>query len=316
MSSTETIPSTADPKLLAGINRLDPYIGKTRLFELPHFGLSPRVRLFAKQEWQQFGGSVKSRPAFEIIRQAVHSGRLQPGMQLVDATSGNTGIAYAAICASLGISVRLYMPENASRERKLQLKALGVDIHYTSALGGTDEGQEIARQVSRDYPERFFYADQYGNDANWQAHFHRTAPEIWEQTQGAITHFVAGIGTTGSFVGTSRGLHAYNSRIERIALQPDHGMHGLEGWKHLETTPHIPAIWDQSLVDRYVEVSTEASYEWVRRAAAETGLLISPSSAANLAGMVKVGRELEKGVLVTVFPDNIEKYGELMEQLF
>ena len=313
--TTEATP-LADPRLVEAIQQLAPFVGHTRLFPLPCFGLSPNVKMYAKLEWQQFGGSVKSRPAFEIIRQAVLSGKLQKDMQLVDASSGNTGIAYATVCAALGIGVRLYIPENASRERKQQLKALGVDIQYTSAMGGTDEGQGIAREVCQNQPERFYYADQYGNQANWQAHQKSTAAEIWQQTEGAISHFVAGIGTTGTFVGTSRGLRQSKSDVQCIALQPDHGMHALEGWKHLETTQRIPAIWDGDLVDCYMEVSTEESFEWVKRAAAETGLLISPSSAANLAGMVKVGQQLEEGVLVTVFPDNIEKYGELMEQLF
>jgi cysteine synthase B len=308
--------TSAQAALYQKAERLAPFIGHTPLFEFAGLALPPGVRVAGKLEWQQFGGSVKSRPAYEIIRQAIADGRLTSEKVLLDASSGNTGIAYAAIGAALGIRVRLYLPENASQERKRLLKALGVEIVYTSALGGTDEGQAIAREEADKAPDTYFYADQYGNFANADAHIKGTAPEILEQSRGEITHFIAGIGTTGTFVGTSTALYRHDPGIRRVALQPDHGMHGLEGWKHLETTQRIPAIWDASLVDAYEVVSTEEAYEWMKTAACVSGLLLSPSSAANLAGAVKLARQLEEGFVVTVFPDNIEKYGEVMAQLF
>lgn len=286
------------------------FIGKTPLFEIKRVFHKPGVRLFAKLEWQQLGESVKARPAFNIIKNALLSGQLQ-GRTLLDATSGNTGIAYAAIGAALGIPVTLCLPENASEERKRILHAFGAQIVYTSKFDGTDGAQEKARALFREQPDRYFYADQYSNDFNWKAHYETTAPEIWQQTHGTVTHLVAGLGTTGTLTGTGRGLRNYNPELEIIGLQPDNPMHGLEGWKHLETAA-VPKIYDYGLPDRIIEIDTLEAYDMIRMVAKKEGLLISPSAAANLLGAIKVASQLDHGVVVTTFADNASKYGEVL----
>ncbi len=286
------------------------FIGRTPLFEINRVFLKPGVRLFAKLEWQQLGESVKARPAFNIIKNALLSGQLQ-GRNLLDATSGNTGIAYAAIGAALGIPVTLCLPENASEERKRILRFFGAQIIYTSKFDGTDGAQEKAQELFREQPDRYFYADQYSNDDNWKAHYETTAPEIWQQTRGTVTHLVAGLGTTGTLTGTGRGLRNRNPDLEIIGLQPDNPMHGLEGWKHLETAT-VPKIYDNGLADRIIEIDTIEAYEMIRLVAKKEGLLISPSSAANLVGAIKVASQLDHGVVVTTFADNASKYGEVL----
>src|SRR5690625_1319221 len=295
--------------------RLDAYIGNTPLFPLEHMHSGDRVNIFAKLEWQQFGGSVKSRPAYRIIRDAIRSGKLYEGKRLLDASSGNTGIAYAHLGAALGIPVTLCLPENASEERKHILKSLNVTLELTSRSGGTDVAQEVARSMYEKHPDTFYYADQYGNPGNWKAHYDTTGPEILDQTDYGVTHFVAGLGTTGTFTGTGRFLKKYKEDIRLIALQPDLAMHGLEGWKHLETA-HTPDIYDASVADEVRRVSTERAHQLIRQTAEKEGLLISPSSSANLAGALALAEELEEGTIVTVFPDDISKYGEIMNQLF
>ncbi len=290
-------------------------IGQTPLHEIRNVFKKPGVRIFAKLEWQQLGGSVKSRPAFNIIKKAWQEGKLGNGQHLLDATSGNTGIAYASICAALNIPVTLCLPENASEERKRILRSLGVNIVFTSRFEGTDGAQTEAKKIFREYPEQFFYADQYANINNWKAHYETTAPEIWRQTNGKITHFVAGLGTTGTFTGTGRGLRNFNAAIELIALQPDNPMHGLEGWKHLETAI-VPKIYDRSVADRFLEIGTMDAYEMVRSVAHLEGMLISPSAAANLLGAIKVAEQIDSGVIVTTFADNADKYSEAMEHIF
>ncbi|MEZ4960989.1 MAG: cysteine synthase family protein [Saprospiraceae bacterium] len=290
-------------------------VGRTPLHEITRVFQKPGVRILAKLEWQQIGGSVKSRPAFNIIKQAIRLGSLGKGQELLDATSGNTGIAYASIGAALGIPVTLCLPENASSERKSILEALGVNIVYTSRFDGTDGAQLKAKELFREYPDRFFYADQYANKHNWQAHIETTAPEIWQQTCGKVTHFLAGLGTTGTFTGTGRGLKNFNNSIELVALQPDNPMHGLEGWKHLETAI-VPKIYDPALADRLFEIDSWESYDMIRRIAREEGLLVSPSAAANLIGAIRVAEEIEHGVIVTTFADNADKYSEVMKQIF
>ncbi len=312
MTATRNIPLVP---LRARLKRLQPLVGNTPLVEIRNLWQKPGVRLFAKLEWQQFGGSVKTRPAFEIIRRAVENGALTPGKHLLDATSGNTGIAYAAIGAALGIPVTLCLPENASRARIRILRSLGAELILTSKLEGTDGAQQQARALAAEHPNRFFYADQYANPNNWKAHQNGTAREIWDQTQGRITHFVAGLGTTGTFTGTTRGLKARNPEVRCIALQPNNPMHGLEGWKHLETAI-VPKIFDHTLPDEVLEVDTLEAYDMVRRLAAEEGLLVSPSAAANLLGAMEVARRLDRGVVVTTFADNAEKYEEVMEEIF
>ena len=295
--------------------RTSKLIGQTPLHEIRNVFKKPAVRIFAKLEWQQLGGSIKSRPAFNIIKNALNEGKLGNGQHLLDATSGNTGIAYASICAALNIPITLCLPENASEERKRILKSLGVNIVFTSRFEGTDGAQIEAKKIYREFPEPYFYADQYANDNNWRAHYETTAPEIWRQTNGKITHFIAGLGTTGTFTGTGRRLRRFNADIELIALQPDNPMHGLEGWKHLETAI-VPKIYDNSVPDRFLEIETLEAYDMVRSVAHLEGMLISPSAAANLLGAIKVAEQIDQGVIVTTFADNADKYSEAMEHIF
>jgi S-sulfo-L-cysteine synthase (O-acetyl-L-serine-dependent) len=310
----EMISAGIDTGLIRDVEAIAPLVGNTPLFPIRHLLRKPGVRLFAKLEWQQLGGSVKSRPAFNIIRRAVTDGLLTRDRILLDASSGNTGIAYAAIGAALGLKVSICIPENASEERKLLLRMYGAEVILTSRFGSTDEAQQIARQLHAEYPERYFYADQYNNEANWRAHYRSTGAEVYRQTGGGITHFVAGLGTTGTFTGTGRRLKEVNPDIRLIALQPDSALHGLEGWKHLETAV-VPGIYDPGLADEQHPVDTFEAYDLIREAARFEGLMLSPSSAANLAGALKVAGKLEEGIVVTVFADNAEKYGEVIRSL-
>jgi len=272
-----------------------------------------RVKLVGKMEWMQIGGSVKARAAYSIIRDAVETGRLTENTILLDATSGNTGIAYAAIAKEVGIKVTLCMPSNASIERKQILTELGVDIIYTSPLEGTDGSQQVARELVKENPDKYFYADQYKNENNWKAHYNTTAVEILNQVP-TITHFVAGMGTTGTFVGTGRRLREMDPSIKLIAFQPDSALHGLEGWKHLETAV-VPKIYDPSVADDIIEVTTEESYEMIVRVYETENLLLSPSSAANVAGALKVASTMREGIIVTILPDNADKYSEVIKKL-
>ncbi|MDR1988801.1 MAG: PLP-dependent cysteine synthase family protein [Acidobacteriaceae bacterium] len=283
-------------------------IGHTPLVRLSRFEReTPGVELYAKAEWQNPGGSVKDRAAARMIFDGETSGRLRPGLTIVDATSGNTGIAYAMVGAARGYKVKLFLPENASPERKLILKAFGAELVLTSPLEGTDGAIRAVRDLVAREPENYFYPDQYSNDANWRAHFEGTGPEIVEQTGGRITHFVAGLGTSGTFMGTGRALRAFNPAIKLISFQPDSPFHGLEGLKHMETAL-VPAIYDPSLADEDVRVSTEEAHRFVRRLAREEGLLVGISAGAALAAALSVARGLDMGVVVTVFPDGAEKY--------
>src|SRR5688572_23793455 len=272
-----------------------------------------KIRLVGKMEWMQIGGSVKARAAYSIIRNAIESGRLNEKTILLDATSGNTGIAYAAIAKEVGIRVSLCLPSNASIERKQILAELGVEIIYTSPFEGTDGSQQVARELVKEHVGKYFYADQYKNDNNWKAHYNTTAVEIVNQVP-TITHFVAGMGTTGTFVGTSRRLHEINPLIKLIAFQPDSALHGLEGWKHLETAI-VPKIYDPSVADQIIEITTEESYEMLKRVYELEGLLLSPSSAANIAGALKVAATLTEGTIVTILPDNSDKYSEVIKKV-
>jgi len=301
--------------LNAKLEKVAALVGNTPLYRISNVFRKPGVEIYAKLEWQQLGGSVKSRPAFNIIKNAIFEGKLTEQKQLLDATSGNTGIAYAGIGAALGIPVTLCIPENASDERKQILKALGANIIYTSRFESTDGAQKKAKELVKAHPNKFYYADQYSNDNNWKAHFETTGVEIWNQTNGRITHFISGLGTTGTFTGVSRRLKKYNEEIELLALQPDNPMHGLEGWKHLETAI-VPKIYDAKLVDRFLEIDTLEAFDMVKKVAQKEGLLISPSSAANLLGAIKLGKEIDQGVIVTTFADNGDKYTEVMNQIF
>jgi S-sulfo-L-cysteine synthase (O-acetyl-L-serine-dependent) len=283
-------------------------IGRTPLVRLHQFEReTPGVELYAKAEWQNPGGSVKDRAAARMILEGEASGQLNAGRTILDATSGNTGIAYAMVGAARGYRVKLCLPENASAERKLMLRALGAELVLTSPLEGTDGAIREARRLYASDPDHYFYPDQYNNDANWRAHYDTTAPEIIEQTSGRLTHFVAGLGTSGTFVGTGRRLRKFNPAIKLISFQPHSPFHGLEGLKHMETAI-MPGIYDASLADEDLRVETERAYRMVRRLAREEGLLAGISSGAAVAAMVDVARRLERGVIVTVFPDGAEKY--------
>lgn len=294
---------------------LKKHIGNTPLYELRSFSPKPSVKIYAKLEWMQFGGSVKSRPAFQIISDAIEKGQLHEGKTLLDASSGNTAIGYASIAANLGVNVAICLPQTASQERKNLLNALGAEIIYTSALGTMEEAQEIAHRLAEERPDKYFLANQYGNDNNWKAHFLNTGHEIWNQTSGGITHFVAGLGTTGSFMGTTRALKNYSEDIKFTALQPVSEDHGLHGWKHMPSSK-IPTIYDDQLPDEFRYVDINEAYDTLKLLAKQEGLMIGPTGAANLAGALKVAEELDEGTIVTLFPDNAEKYGAILQELF
>jgi cysteine synthase B len=293
-----------------GRNLLD-CIGNTPLLRLERIGLHfSNVEFYGKAEWLNPGGSVKDRPALEMIRDAERAGKLKPGQTILDATSGNTGIAFAMIAAALGYRVKLCLPTSASEERKKILVAFGAELVFTPGDEGSDGAIQRAREIVAAEPGRYFYADQYSNPSNWRAHYKTTANEIWEQTAGRITHFVAGLGTSGTFVGTTRRLKELNPAIRCISLQPDAAFHGLEGWKHMATAM-VPAIYDATLADANLTVSTEQAYRLVKRAAREEGLLLSPSATAALDGCFQVAASLPhdgRAVIVTVFPDSGTKY--------
>ena len=283
-------------------------IGRTPLIRLLRFEReTPGVELYAKAEWQNPGGSVKDRAAARMIADGEASGRLRPGQIITDATSGNTGIAYAMIGAARDYKVKLCLPENASPERRLILRAFGAELVLTNPLEGTDGAiREVRRMVSAE-PGRYFYPDQYSNESNWRAHFDSTAPEIVEQTGGRITHFVAGLGTSGTFMGTGRGLRRFSPAVKLISFQPDSPFHGLEGLKHMASAM-VPPIYDSALADEDLRVGTEAAYAMVRRLACEEGLMVGVSSGAALVATLDVARRIREGVVVTVFPDGAEKY--------
>src|SRR5437867_3667476 len=283
-------------------------IGRTPLVRLHQFEReTPGVELYAKAEWQNPGGSVKDRAAARMILEGEAAGKLTANRVILDATSGNTGIAYAMVGAARGYRVKLCLPENVSNERKLILRALGAELVLTSPLEGTDGAIREARRLSAEDPERYFYPDQYNNDANWRAHYDTTAPEIIEQTSGRLTHFVAGLGTSGTFIGTGRRLRRFNPAITLISFQPDSPLHGLEGLKHMASAI-VPGIYDPSLADEDLRVATETAYKMVRRLAREEGLLAGVSSGAALVATLRVAKKLDRGVVVTVFPDGAEKY--------
>jgi S-sulfo-L-cysteine synthase (O-acetyl-L-serine-dependent) len=288
-------------------------VGNTPLISFPKIFRKNNVLLFAKQEWKQLSGSVKARAAYAIFRDAIEKKYLHPGKILLDATSGNTGIAYAQIGKILGIRVALCLPENASAERKEILRSLGAELILTSRFEGTDGAQAVALSLSKKSPDLYYYADQYKNENNWKAHYYGTAPEILAEVPG-ITHFVTGLGTTGSFVGTGRRLKKEKPSVKLISLEPDNPLHGLEGWKHLETAV-VPKIYDPSIADEMLEISTEEAYRMMAEVKEKEGLLLSPSSAANLVGAIKVASSLEKGIVVTLLPDNGDKYGELINKI-
>ena len=286
-------------------------IGNTPLLRLEKItGDLPGIQILGKAEWLNPGGSVKDRAAANIVAEARRTGQLTHGKQLLDSTSGNTGIAYAMIGAAQGFGVTLCMPSNVSLERKRILSAYGANVIFTDPADGSDGAIRTAREMYAAAPDRYFYADQYSNDANWQAHYHGTANEIWQQTGGRVTHFVAMLGTSGTFVGTSRRLKELNPEIGCISLQPDSAFHGIEGAKHMATAI-VPGIYDPTIADQDLEISTEGAYVMVKRLAREEGLLVGISAAAAVLGCLKVAHTLEPGrdaVIVTIFPDAGDKY--------
>ncbi|MBW3582222.1 MAG: cysteine synthase family protein [Euryarchaeota archaeon] len=318
---------------LAELPGLAPLVGNTPLLHLGSLSRQAGLPIYAKAEWTNPGGSVKDRPARHILLDALSRGELgpaRPGRRLLDATSGNTGIAYATLAPSFDISVTLCLPGNASRERQQILKALGTELILTDPLEGSDGAIVKAQEMAQADPERYHHVDQYANDANWRAHYETTGPEIWAQTYGRITHFVAGLGTTGTLVGTSRSLKDRDPKVQAIAVGPDGPFHGLEGLKHLDTAI-VPEIWDATAPDRVLEVATEPAQGMVRRLAQEEGLLVGPSGGAAALASLLLAKELaEEGgysriapdepvpsvrntppgtpVVVTLFPDNASKY--------
>ena len=283
-------------------------VGNTPLIRLAQFEKElAGVELYAKAEWFNPGGSVKDRPALSMILDGERQGLLKPGKIILDATSGNTGIAYGWIGAARGYKVRLALPQNASEERKRILGVFGVDLVLTSGLEGSDGAIREARRLYGESPELYFYPDQYNNPANWRAHYETTAPEIWDQTSGRITHFVAGLGTSGTFVGTSRRLKELNPSLKAISFQPDSPFHGLEGLKHMESAI-VPGIYDPEIADQNLEISTEEAHGYAKRLAREAGLLVGISSGGALAASLKVAQGLNEAVIVAVFPDGGDKY--------
>ncbi len=285
-------------------------VGNTPLVRLkkvipPH--ISQKVEIYAKLESFNPGGSVKDRPALSMFLDAIEKGLIKEGKVVIDATSGNTGIALAMVGACLGVPVELAMPANVSEERKRIIKAYGAKVYYTDPLEGTDGAILFVREKVSKEPDKYVYLDQYNNPANWRAHFYSTGIEIWNQTNGRITHFVAGIGTGGTIMGTGRRLKVYNQDIQIIGVQPAYPFHGIEGLKHIESSIK-PGIFDESFLDRTIFVETEHAYEMTKRLAREEGILAGQSCGAALYAALKLAEELEEGVIVVVFPDGGEKY--------
>jgi cysteine synthase B len=287
-------------------------IGSTPLVRLDQVSRGfAGVQVLGKAEWANPGGSVKDRAVASMVADARDRGLLTPGKTLLDATSGNTGIALAMLGAALGVPVQLAMPANVSPERKLILHAFGAKVHWTHHSKGSDGAIQRARELAGNDPARFCYMDQYSNDANWLAHYRTTGPEIWEQTGGRVTHFVAGLGTSGTFMGVTRRLKELNPAIQAISFQPDSPFHGLEGLKHMATSI-VPAIYDPHLADRNLEIETEAAYEMARRLARVEGLLVGISAAAAVVACHRIAQEEafagRAAVIVTVLPDAADKY--------
>ena len=306
-TAVRTYPQPATTAIVSG--GLAAQVGNTPLLPLKRITrhLKPGVQVLAKAEWFNPGGSVKDRPALNILRNALAAGLLAGGKRLLDSTSGNMGIAYATFGAALGIPITLALPANASPERVAILSALGAELILTDPSEGSDGAIRKVRELAAEQPERYYYANQYDNPANWQAHYFSTGPEIVEQTGGQITHFVAGLGTSGTLMGTGRYLRQYNPAIKIIAGQPDSAFHGLEGLKHMPSAIR-PGIYDQELADRIVEMPTEGAHDMVRRLAREEGLFVGISSGAAALAALKLAEELDKGVVVTLFPDAGYKY--------
>jgi len=283
-------------------------VGNTPLIRLRRFERADgRVQLYAKAEWKNPGGSVKDRAAVAMVLDGERRGLLIPGRTILDATSGNTGIAYAMIGAARGYPVKLCMPENVTPERKRILRAYGAELVLTDPMEGSDGAIREVRRIYELDRERYYYPDQYSNPVNWQAHYNTTGPELMAQTDGAITHFVAGLGTSGTFMGTGRYLREHKPTVTLVSVQPETALHGLEGMKHMESAI-VPAIYDATLADIDLRVGTEDSYILTRRLAIEEGLLVGISSGAVLSASLKIASTIEDGLIVMIFSDGGEKY--------
>ncbi len=288
-------------------------IGNTPLVRLARLEPHPGVQIHAKLESRNPGGSVKDRAAASMILDGLRTGALRPGKTLLDSTSGNTGIAYAMLGAALGYPVKLCVPSNVTEERKRLLHAYGAEVVWTSPLEGSDGAIRLARELHAEDPERYFYPDQYNNPANWRAHYETTGVEILEQTGGRITHFVAGLGTSGTFVGAGRRLREAGRDIRLYSVQPDSPLHGLEGLKHMATAI-VPGIYDPSLADEDVRVETEVAWDMLRRIARDEGLFVGVSGAAAIAVAWRLARTLDGGLIVVIVPDGGERY--LSDRMF
>ena len=300
-----------DAARLLGTALLD-RIGHTPLIRMPRLSATvPGVQILGKAEWMNPGGSVKDRAASAIVAAAEAGGQLGQGKHLLDATSGNTGIAYSMLGAARGFPVTLCMPSNVSPERKKILAAYGANVVWTDPANGSDGAIRKARELAASEPEKYFYADQYGNNANWKAHYYGTANEIWEQTEGRITHFVAGLGTSGTFMGTTRRLRELNPDVQCVSMQPDSPFNGLEGLKHMETAI-VPPIYDPNLADRNIAMSTERAYKMAKQLGKTEGLLVGVSAAAAVAASLQIAEEEHaagrNAVIVTILCDSADKY--------
>ena len=291
---------------MAGLSVVE-QIGDTPLLRLRDPAIPPRVEVYAKLEFFNPGGSVKDRPARRMIEDGEQDGLLEPGKVILDSTSGNTGIAYAMISAAKGYRVKLAMPANVSRERKAILAAYGAEVVYTDPGELSDGAIREAQRIYEADPDQYFKPDQYNNPANWFAHRDTTAPEIWEQTQGRVTHFVATIGTSGTLMGTGRGLRKFNPAIQIIAAEPAEPFHGIEGLKHMESSI-VPGIYDETLLDYKIPIDTDDAYDTTLRLPVELGILVGQSSGGAYWAALEVARQLDTGVVVTVFCDGGDKY--------
>ncbi len=306
--SRAPVPPAGRPAAPGAGQRIADLVGHTPLVRLDRLAAGlPGVTLLAKAEWTNPGGSVKDRAALRMIEEGERSGRLVPGKTILDATSGNTGIAYAWLGAAKGYAVELCLPASASKERKAILRAYGVRVVETPAGEGSDGAIREARRRHAADPGRYFYPDQYSNPANWQAHYDGTAVEILEETGGRLTHFVASLGTSGTFIGTARRLREADPRIRLVSVQPDSPFHGLEGMKHMPSAL-VPAIYDPTVADENIWMPTETAQAMVRRVAREEGLLIGPSGGAALAAALEIGRREPGSTIVTILPDSGERY--------
>jgi len=314
LSTISYLPQTAPAEILP--NSLEAQVGNTPLIQLRNiavaYDLAPAVQLYAKAEWFNPSGSVKDRAALNIILTAEREGLLKPGMTLLDSTSGNMGIAYALLGGARGYHVKLTLPANASPERIAILRAYGAELILTDPLEGSDGAIVEARRLAAADPT-LYYANQYNNEASWQAHYRTTANEIWAQTDGRVTHFVAGLGTSGTFTGTTRRLKELNPAVHCISMQPDSPFNGLEGLKHMVTALK-PGIYDEELADEDTAVKTEDAYEMARTLARREGLFVGISAAAAVVASLQIARALDKGVVVTILPDSGMKY--LSEQFW